>query len=272
VRAARRYRAALRAYPALYRKSRGRELLSTLADGDDERGRPSTREALALAYSGLVERGRIAASADGLLVIAATLVLFAMFAGLTWAERIWLLDGQVAAIGSEGPGPWVAVALTIPAFTILAAGPFHAVDSPRRRWIVAGSSFFAALLIWPAPGSLFKHSIPEVGEAVEFFRWTFAAIYSNRGLTLPYAAGASAGTWLALTVLSRLPRDARRRALAGGLVAAGAVAVTLTWARPDTPAPYGRSAFADLGAAVFVTAAGMLLALVASGRRGPARR
>jgi peptidoglycan/LPS O-acetylase OafA/YrhL len=119
---------------------------------------------------------------------------------------------------------------------------------------------------------LFKHSIPDIGEVVEFFRWTFAGIYSNQGLTLPFAASASAGTWLALKALSRLPRDVRRRALAGGLFAAGAVAVTLTWARPDTPAPYGRSAFADLGAAVFVTAAGMLLALVASSRREPTRR
>jgi len=52
----RRYRIALRAYPGRYRKGRGDELLSTLADGDDE-------------------RGRIATSSDGLLVIAASLVL-----------------------------------------------------------------------------------------------------------------------------------------------------------------------------------------------------
>ena len=71
----RRYRIALRAYPGRYRKGRGDELLSTLADGDDERGRPSTREAVALGYRGLLQRGRIATSSDGLLVIAASLVL-----------------------------------------------------------------------------------------------------------------------------------------------------------------------------------------------------
>jgi hypothetical protein len=261
---ARRYRVALWAYPARYRTGRGRELLSTLADGDDDRGRPSTREALALAYRGLLERGRIAASGDGLLMIAATLVLFAMFAGLTWAERVWVMGGGVAAIGGDGPGQWAGVALTICAFAILAARPFRAVDSPRRRRVAATIAFFAALLIWSAPGALFKYSIPDAGAAVEFLRWNVTGIYHNWNLTLPFAATASAGTWLALKALSRLSEPARRRALAAGLFAAGAVAVTLTWARPDTPAPYGRSAFADLGAAVFVTATGMLLAVAAS--------
>jgi hypothetical protein len=265
--APRRYRLALGAYPARYRRSRGAELLATLADGDDERGGPSTREALALAYSGLLERSRIALSANGLLVIAATLVLFAMFAGLTWAERIWVMDGEVAAIGGDGPGQWAGVALTIGAFAILAAGPLHAVDDARRRRVAAVLAFFAALLIWPAPASVFKYSIPSAGELGEFLRWNIAGIYSNWELTLPFAAPASAGTWVVLKALSTLSEAARRRALAAGLFAAGAVAVALTWARPDTSAPYGQSAFADLGAAVFVTAAGMLLALVASRRR-----
>ena len=270
--APRRYRLALSAYPARYRNSRGPELLATLADGDDERGGPSTREALALAYSGLLQRGRIAASADGLLVIAATLVLFAMFAGLTWAERIWLFEGEVAAIGGDSPGQWTAAALTIAAFAILAAGPLRAVDDARRRRTVAALAFLAALLVWSAPASVFKHSIPSASELVEFLRWNLAGIYSNWQMSLPFAATASAGTWLILKGLSTLSSTARRRALAAGLFAAGAVSVALTWARPDTPAPYGRSAFADLGAAVFVTAAGMLLALVASGRREPTRR
>ena len=243
-----------------------------MADGDDDRGSPSTREAAALAYRGLLERGRIAASGDGLLVIAALLVLFAMFAGLTWAERIWVMNGDVAATGGDGPSTWAAVALTIAAFTVLAAGPLQAVDSTRRRRGIAAIAFVAAVLIWPAPGSVFKYSIPDAGELVEYLRVYFAGIYSNWTSTLPYAAAAAAGTWLALKALYRLPEPARRRALAAGLVVAGAVAVTLTWARPDLRAPYGRSAFADLGAAVFVTAAAMLLALVASGRRGPKLR
>jgi hypothetical protein len=263
----RRYRLAMWAYPAPYRRSRGEELLSTLADGDDERGRPSTQEATALAYRGLLERGRTAGSGDGLLVIAATLVLFAMFTGLTWAERIWVSNDGARAIGGDSPGQWAGAALTISTFTILAAGPFRAVDSPRRRRVAAAIAFVAALLVWSAPASVFKYSIPDAGELAEFLRVNLAGIYRNWHVTLPYAATAAAGTWLALTALSRLPASSRRRALAAGLVAAGAVAVTLTWARPDTPAPYGRSAFADLGAAVFVTAVGMLLALVAT-RRG----
>jgi hypothetical protein len=159
------------------------------------------------------------------------------------------------------------VALTIGAFAILAAGPLHAVDDARRRRVAAVLAFFAALLIWPAPASVFKYSIPSAGELGEFLRWNIAGIYSNWELTLPFAATASAGTWVVLKALSTLSEAARRRALAAGLFAAGAVAVALTWARPDTSAPYGQSAFADLGAAVFVTAAGMLLALVASRRR-----
>lgn len=261
---ARRYRLALRAYPAHYRKSRGRELLSTLADGDEDRGGPSMHEAVALAYRGLLERGRVALSGDGLLVIAATLVLFTMLAGLTWAERPFLYHGEVAAIGSDGPETWSAVALSISAFTAVAAGPFRAVDSPRRRWVAAAIAFFAALVLWSAPGAVFKYSIPDVGELVEFLRWNFAGVYSNWTTTLPFAASASAGTWLALRALAKLPASARRPFLAAGLVAAGALAVTTAWTRPDLVAPYSRSAFADLGAAVFVTALGVLLAAVAA--------
>ena len=269
--APRRYRLALCAYPARYRTSRGAELLSTLADGDDDRGHASSREALALAYRGLLERGRIAVSADGLLVWAAALVLFAMFFGLTWAERVYLFRGEAAAMGTDGPGQWAAVALFVSAVTILAAGSFRAVESPRRRRIVAVIAFIVALIIWPAPGGVFKYSIPDAAELAEHLRFTFTGIYSNWALTLPFAATAAAGTWLALQLLSELPRSARRPALAAGLLATGAIAVILTWTRPDLVAPYGRDAFSDLGAAVFVTACGMLLALAAAARRGSTR-
>jgi hypothetical protein len=40
----RRYRVALIAYPAAYRERRGPEFAATLADGDEDRGRPSMRE------------------------------------------------------------------------------------------------------------------------------------------------------------------------------------------------------------------------------------
>jgi hypothetical protein len=264
VRVARRYRWALRAYPASYRKERGQELLSTLADGDEDRGAPCTREAAALAYRGVLERGRIATSADGLLVIAAALVVFAGFAGLTWAERVWTMGGEMTVLGGDGPGRWAGIALTLSAFAILAAGPFRAVDSPRRRRRAAAIAFVAALFVWSAPGSVFKYSIPDAGVLADFLRWNVAGIFANWSVTIPFAGSVAAGTWLALAALSRLSEPARRRVLAAGLFAAGAVAVALTWARPDTPAPYGQSAFADLGAAVFVTATGMLLALAAS--------
>ena len=166
--AARRYRWALRAYPAGYRKNRGRELLSTLADGDEDRGGPSTREAVALAYRGLLERGRIAASGEGLLVIAAAIVVFTMVAGLTWAERLFLYNGQAAGTGTEGAGTWPGVALTISAFTILAAGPILAVDSARRRTAAALVSFLAALPAWSAPLAIFKYLIPDTGELVDY--------------------------------------------------------------------------------------------------------
>ena len=261
----RRYRVALAAYPARYRSERGQELLTTLADGDDDRGRPSTREAVALAYRGAQQRGRIALSGDGLLAIAAVLVLFTAFAGLTWAERLFLYRGEVAAIGTDGPGTWSGVALMIGAFTVLAAGPFDAVDDPRRRRIAAAAALLAVILLTISPGSAFKYSIPNFAELVEIFRWKFAAIYANRwDYTVPVAVPTAAGTWLGLRGLALVRPAARRRVLAAGLFTAGAVAVTLTWNRPDLVVPYGRDAFSDLGAAAFVTAASTLLALTAT--------
>jgi hypothetical protein len=263
-----RYRLALLAYPARYRTARGPELLATLADGDDDRGGASSREALALVYRGFLQRGRIALSGDGLLVVAATLVVIALFFGLTWAERVFLFRGGVAATLWTGPGTWPSVGLTVAAFTILAAGPGRAVDDARRRRIAACVAFFGALLIWSSPGSLLKHSLPSPHDLLETLKWIVPAVWANWEVTLPFAAATGAGTWLALLGLACLPRPARRPALAAGLFAAGAIAVGLTWARPDLPAEYGRSAFADLGAGIFVTTASMLLALVASRRRG----
>ena len=102
--APRRYRIALRAYPGRYRNDRGDELLSTLADGDDERGHPSSREALALAYRGLLQRGRIATSGDGLLVIAASLVLVLMLFNLSWGDSVMRLHPGIIVGWNLGPG------------------------------------------------------------------------------------------------------------------------------------------------------------------------
>jgi hypothetical protein len=259
---------ALYAYPGAYRKGRGAELLSTLAEGDDERGRASTREALALTGSGLAARARIAGSGDGLLVIAAALVFTTALLGLTWAEHWYAYGGHVAAgTGTDGPGRLAGGALLVGAFTILAAGPFHAVDSARKRRIAAGFTFLAVLGLWASPLGAFKYSIPSVGEFVEYLWGNVAGIYANWLISLPFAAGVTAGTWLALTALARMRPAVRTRALAAGLAAACALAVALSWTRPDLPAEYGRSAFADLGAAAFVTGVAMLLAVAASARR-----
>jgi hypothetical protein len=156
------------------------------------------------------------------------------------------------------------------AFTILAAGPLRALDSARRRNAVV-AAFFVALLVWPGTGSIFKYGIPDLGELAEFMWWNLSATYSNWRVSVPFAALTAAGTWIALRMLSRLRPAARGPALAAGLFAAGAVAVTRVAARPDLPAEYGRSAFADLGSAAFVTGLSMLLALVAAwaGARRP---
>lgn len=268
MRAPRRYRMALYAYPGAYRKGRGAELLSTLAEGDDERGRASTREALALTGSGLAARARIAGSGDGLLVIAAALVFTTALLGLTWAEHWYAYNGHAAAaMGTDDPGRWAGGALLVSAFTILAAGPFQAVDSARKRGIAAGCTFLAVLGLWASPLGAFKYSIPSVGEFVEYLKLDAAAVYANRGISLSFAAGIAVGTWLALTSLSRMRPARRKHALAAGMAAACALAVALTWARPDLPVEYGRSAFADLGAAAFVTGVAMLLAVAASARR-----
>jgi hypothetical protein len=267
-----RYRLALAAYPARYRAERGRELLSTLADGDDDRGRPSTREAVALAYRGLLERSRMAATPDGLLVIAAALVLFTAFAGLTWAERLYLFRGEVGIRSTEVVDMWAGTALVASAVAVVAAVAFGSADNARRRRFAALVAFVAVPILWVSPGEVFKYSIPDAGQLWDYFVGIFPAIFRNHEVVLPPAAAAAAGTWVALWALGRLSPETRRRVLAAALCAAGTVAVALTVTRPDLPTPgprdavegYARDAFSDLGAAAFVTVASVLLALVAA--------
>lgn len=58
------YRLALRAYPPAYRRERGREILSTLADMQGDARRPSLRQIGALLEAGIGERGRAVTGGD----------------------------------------------------------------------------------------------------------------------------------------------------------------------------------------------------------------
>ena len=58
------YRLALRSYPRDYRRDRGPEILSTLADMQGDAGRPSLRQAGALIHAGMCERGRAVTGGD----------------------------------------------------------------------------------------------------------------------------------------------------------------------------------------------------------------
>ncbi len=264
MRTPRRYRLALRAYPARYRKSRGAELLATLADGDDDRGHPSTREAAVLTYRGLLQRGRIAVSGESLLATAAGLVLVTMFFGLAWVERRAVFaDGAVLAT-SDGLEEWPTAALLVSAFAVLAAGPFRALESRRRRLAAAAIALIAAPVLWFAPGAFLFEPAPSPAWVVESVLLRLEVVYLAWHVTLPFAAATAAGTWVALELLSRLAPAARRQILAAGIFAAGCVAVVTVLTRPDLSGEFVSSPSREVGAAAFVTGAGMLLALVAA--------
>jgi hypothetical protein len=264
----RRYRLALRAYPAGYRAQRGAELSATLADGDDERGGPSTREALALAYQGLAARTRLVTSPDGLLVLAATALMAALVGGWSWAERVFLFRGEPAAFLTEAPSLWSQVALGAIALTAVAAGPLGAMDDRRRRTIAVVLAAPLAIAIFTGPGRIVTSGVPDVTTLAEFARWIAEASFHNWGLTLPAIAAAMLSTWAALRALERLDQRARLRALAIGLAILGAVNIAQAWDRPDLRAQYAQSAFADLGPASYVTAVGLALAVAALLRSG----
>ena len=262
--APRRYRLALRAYPPGYREGRGPELLATLADGDDDRGHPSTREAAVLTYRGLLQRGRIALSGEGLLAMAAGLVVVTMFFGLSWLERQAVFaDGAVLATG-DGLEKWPTAVLLISTFAVLGAGPFRMLESRRRRLAAAAIAFVAAPVLWFAPGAFLFAPAPSPGWVVESVLLRLEVVYLAWHVTLPFAAATAAGTWVALELLARLAPAARRQILAAGIVAAGSVAVVTVLTRPDLSGEFVSSASRDVGVAVFVTGAGMLLALVAA--------
>jgi hypothetical protein len=265
----RRYRLALRLYPAAYRARRGAELVATLADGDDDRGGPSTREAAALAYRGLIERARLAASPDGLLVAAAALVVLALAGGFTWSERVFLFRGAVGAIASDPPGFWWAHALSTGAFVVLAVSLGPAWDSRRRRTATALLALPFTVVMFTSPGRLFHAGLPDAETLVEFVKWAPAAVFDNWPLTLPASASSMLVTWIALWVCGRVGPVARRRALGGAMVLLCASVVGQAWHRPNLPAEYGRSALADLGPATYIAALGLLTALAALWRLRP---
>jgi hypothetical protein len=256
----RRYRMALRAYPARYRESRGPELAATLADGDDDRGRPSMREAGALAGRGLAMRLGAAGSGENLLVVAAALVLATLLSGFTWAERVFLVRSEPAAFGTDAPGLWWTIALAVSAWVVLAAGPLGAVDDQRRRRIVIVLTFPLFLPVLTSPGRLVVHDALDAGSIVEYLR-LLPSYASGRGLV--ELSAAALASWVALTGLRRLAEPARRRAMAAALVLLGGAAVPQVVLRPDLPAEYAQSAFADLGRATFLATLAVLVALAA---------
>jgi hypothetical protein len=266
VSAPRRYRAALRAYPAGYRASRGPELLATLSDGDDDRGAPSLREALSLAGAGFRMRLRMAVSADGMLTASALLVVAALTCGYDWAERVFLLRGETAASGSDGPAWWWALALALAAYVTLAAGPLRACEDRRRRAWAAALAVPYALVVFAPPGPFVS-----AGALREYVGLMPPAVFHNWHMTLPAALLAPLVTWAALGLLGRRGQPARRRLLAVALGALAAAAFVQTARRPDLPAEYARGALADLRPAAFLAAAGALLATVAALRPTRAR-
>jgi hypothetical protein len=262
----RRYRIALRAYPAGYRRRRGPELVATLADGDDDRGRPSMREAGALAGRGLAMRLGAAGSGENLLVLAAALVLATLLSGFTWAERVFLFKGEAAAFGTDAPGLWWTIALAVSAWVVLAAGPLGAVDDRRRRRVVVALTLPLFVLIFTAPGRLVVHGALDPRSLVEYLRLLPSYVLGSGVVELPAAALA---TWVVLSALRRLAEPARRRAMAAALALLGGVSVLQVVLRPDLPAEYAQSAFADLATATFLAALAVLVALAALVRLRP---
>ena len=252
------YRLALMAYPADYRATRAPEFVATLADGDDERGHPSLREAAALAGRGISMRARRLERPDWLLTAAAMLPLVAVIGGFTWAERVFV----GSAILTTWPG-WWGFAMGVAAYVVLAAVLFDALASRRRRRIAAVLAAPVAFLFFTAPGNLFNAGIPGLGTVFDYAVWSVEATFVNRSETLPALLAAMGASWVALEALSRLSASGRRRALGVVLAALAAIAVAKSFSRPDLPAEYAQSAFADLGAAALLAALSVPLALAA---------
>jgi hypothetical protein len=266
----RRYRMALRACPAAYRRDRGLELLATLADGDDHRGRPSTREAIALAGYGLALRARAAASPEGLLAIAAALVIVPLVGAAGWAQHMFVADRGVSASFVVGaPGLLLQTALATVAFVALAAGPGKALERPGRRRACMPLGAAVALVVFAAPARTFHAGVPDGALVAESLRWLSTAPVDHWELAVPAVLLALLGTSLALPLLGRMTAPQRQRTLAVAFVALAGAVVADAWQRPDIAVPYAQSAFEDLQLGTFMVVLGLLLALASLVRQPP---
>jgi hypothetical protein len=256
------YRLALRAYPRAYRVQRAPELMATLAEGDEERGRASLREAAALVRRGLAKRVGMHDPADWLLAAAAALVLAALVGGFTWAERRFLFRGDVAAFATDGPGVWWALTLGLGAYVALVGLFFDVLERPRRQRGAVLLAAPLALVCFPIHARVFYEGLPNPVAVLDDVVWTAEAVFHNRSVTVPMTLVAIAATWVALTALRRMAPEMRRRVLSAVLAVAAAIAVAQSLLRPEVPS-YAQSAFADLGTAAFLTALAIPLALAA---------
>ena len=258
MRTPRRYRLALMAYPDAYREARGPELLATLAEGDEERGGPSMRESVALVGRGIAMRTRLLSLPDWLLVAAAALPLIAQLGGLTWVQRIF----DDSTILMTGPG-WWPFATGVAGFVALAVLLFEAHENARRRRVTALMVIPLAFVLFAAPGNLLNVGLPSPGLVFEYMRLSVEGSVVNWTHTLPAIAAAVVATWLVLTALATLAPEARRRVLSLALAGLAAVAVASSLSRPELPADYAQSAFADLGGAALLVALSVPLAIAA---------
>jgi hypothetical protein len=160
-----RYRIALLAFPREQRRRLADEIVLTLAELDEERGRASHREALALATAGLRARLHDLAAARRLAVAAALLLLgAALCPGSSWVMRE--PTGDPGVMLAFGPPPGLRVALAAAACVAVAA---LAGDRRPRWWrvvVLAGgvaavtSAIVGAAWVrnpasaWSSPGDL----------------------------------------------------------------------------------------------------------------------
>ena len=271
-----RYRVALLAYPACYRATRGTELAATLADGDDERGRPSVHEAASLAYRGLVLRARTLGTPGGLLTAAAATTLVAMFGGFAWVERHYMFRGEVGVVSMEGPERWWSFALTLCAVLIAGGRALRVFDSGRWTAVLRRAVAVAALppLIGYVGAGEFLHWLfRDPASIPDFLEWRgriLVGVDSTWRAFGELTAAGTAGILIARRLLVRRPHETRHAMLGVLMAALGAVVIVEAWTRPEIVPirrsftdGYAQSAFADLETGAFVAMAGLLLALVA---------